>query len=106
MNSNLQKFVDYLKANKIDNWRAEVDHPHCVLSEVFPERFKLVDGYLANKGDDEPLFLDELYDFFGLSKTDYNDLFLSCEVSEPSGGWHYPSQEEWIKLAERIGNEV
>jgi hypothetical protein len=53
-------------------------------------------------GNASPLFLDDLHGFFGLSKQDYSDLFIYCEVGEPNGGWHYPNQIEWIAQAKAL----
>ena len=103
MKSNLLKLISYLETHQVPNWRSEVDHPHSILPNVFPDKFKLLsDGALAYTNDNEPLFLDDLYSFFGLSKADYNDLFIYCEVEEPNGGWHYPSQTEWLTQAKKL----
>ena len=103
MKSNLLKLISYLETHQVPNWRSEVDHPHSILPNVFPDKFKLLsDGALAYTNDNEPLFLDDLYSFFGLSKADYNDLFIYCEVEEPNGGWHYPNQFEWIAQAQAL----
>ena len=103
MKSNLIKLIAYLESHQVPNWRSEVDHPHSILPDVFPEKFKLLsDGSLAYANDVEPLFLDDLHGFFGLSKQDYSDLFIYCEAEEPNGGWHYPNQFEWIAQAKAL----
>ena len=48
MKTNLSKLISYLESHQVPNWRSEVDHPHSILPDVFPEKFKLLsDGSLA-----------------------------------------------------------
>ena len=81
MNSNLQTLIDYLSNNPIPEWDMNSYWPEKVYPRIWPEIFKVERSGFVGFVDDakNPLFIDDLNEFFGVTPEDYAVVFIYDE---------------------------